>query len=113
MDLQMGFQLVSNLPICPKPHGNHDRTAGDNGDDGDQHYYDYQQNEDDGLNDNDHDLDAYHDEHHQANNLCELGIERDTLLELCKNFEQMPQVKIGISEKNRLETFFVTKVELH
>ena len=30
----------------------------------------------------------------QANNLCDLGIERDTLLELCKNFKQIPQVVI-------------------
>ena len=30
--------------------------------------------------------------HHQANNLCELGIERETLVELCKNFKQIPQV---------------------
>ena len=35
-------------------------------------------------------LDYQH--HHQANNLCELGIERETLVELCKNFKQIPQV---------------------
>merc|ERR1719192_2468977 len=28
----------------------------------------------------------------QANNLCELGIERETLVELCKNFKQIPQL---------------------
>ena len=44
---------------------------------------------DDQLHDDDDD-DYYHN--YQANNLCDLGIERDTLLELCKNFKQIPQV---------------------
>ena len=78
----MDFQLVSNFSVCTKPHGNHHRAAGDDhgGGDDDQYHDDDQQHDD--------------DHHYQANNLCDLGIERDTLLELCKNFKQMPQVRI-------------------
>ena len=72
----MDLQLVPNISICKKSYGNHHCAAGGD-DDGD----------DNQLHDDD---DDYHN--YQANNLCDLGIERDTLLELCKNFKQIPQV---------------------
>ena len=74
----MDFQLVPNISICTKSHGNHHCATGD-----DENDY----GNDDDNDDND---DQHH--HHQANNLCDLEIERDTLLELCKNFQQIPQV---------------------
>ena len=81
----MDFQLVPNFSICSQSHGNHHSAAG--GGDGD---------DDGGEYDGDKGRLFV-----QANNLCDLGIERETLLELCKNFQQIPQVLVMISDGYR------------
>ena len=78
----MDFQLVPNFSICSQSDGNHHSAAG--GGDGD---------DDGGEDDSDKSWLFV-----QANNLCDLGIERETLLELCKNFQQIPQVIVMVMD---------------